>query len=98
MAIVSSVTVDDVHAKYRCTILYHLAVVLRIRGSLAEAKEACDVRSINFVQSCIRQYLKQFRRLCHYASKTATELYTPAAWPVSPTSIVSWARAKQRKH
>ncbi|CAJ0948805.1 unnamed protein product, partial [Mesorhabditis belari] len=42
MTIVESVTVDDVHAKYRCTILYHLAVVLRIRGSLAEAKEACD--------------------------------------------------------
>uniref|UniRef100_A0A158P852 RING-type domain-containing protein n=1 Tax=Angiostrongylus cantonensis TaxID=6313 RepID=A0A158P852_ANGCA len=42
MAIVQSVTVDDVHAKYRCTILYHLSVALRMRGSLVEAKEACD--------------------------------------------------------
>ncbi|CAJ0567461.1 unnamed protein product, partial [Mesorhabditis spiculigera] len=42
MTIVESVTVDDVHAKYRCTILYHLAVVLRIRGSLSEAKDACN--------------------------------------------------------
>ncbi|VDN32432.1 unnamed protein product [Cylicostephanus goldi] len=43
MAIIQSVTVDDVHAKYRCTILYHLSVALRMRGSLVEAKEACDV-------------------------------------------------------
>uniref|UniRef100_A0A1I7WXL5 Rapsyn_N domain-containing protein n=1 Tax=Heterorhabditis bacteriophora TaxID=37862 RepID=A0A1I7WXL5_HETBA len=43
MAIVHSVTVDDVHAKYRCTILYHLSVALRIRGSLVDAKEACDL-------------------------------------------------------
>ncbi|EYC13138.1 hypothetical protein Y032_0045g1288 [Ancylostoma ceylanicum] len=42
MAIIQSVTVDDVHAKYRCTILYHLSVALRMRGSLVEAKEACD--------------------------------------------------------
>nr|CDJ82423.1 unnamed protein product [Haemonchus contortus] len=42
MAIIQSVTVDDVHTKYRCTILYHLSVALRMRGSLVEAKEACD--------------------------------------------------------
>ncbi|KIH51180.1 hypothetical protein ANCDUO_18737 [Ancylostoma duodenale] len=54
MAIIQSVTVDDVHAKYRCTILYHLSVALRMRGSLVEAKEACDVsfsnKALNFNQ------------------------------------------------
>lgn len=43
LAILQSVTVDDVHAKYRSTVLFHLSVALRLRGSLAEAKEACDV-------------------------------------------------------
>ncbi|VDK79337.1 unnamed protein product [Anisakis simplex] len=43
LAILQVVTVDDVHAKYRSVILYHLSVVLRIKGSLVDAKEACDV-------------------------------------------------------
>lgn len=43
MAIVQDVHVDDVHAKYRCMILYHLSVALRMKGSLVEAREACDV-------------------------------------------------------
>ncbi|VDK31048.1 unnamed protein product [Gongylonema pulchrum] len=42
LAILHGVTVDDVHAKYRSVVLYHLSVVLRIRGSLADAKAACD--------------------------------------------------------
>uniref|UniRef100_F1KZS1 43 kDa receptor-associated protein of the synapse n=1 Tax=Ascaris suum TaxID=6253 RepID=F1KZS1_ASCSU len=42
LAILQGVTVDDVHAKYRSVILYHLSVVLRIKGSLVDAKEACD--------------------------------------------------------
>uniref|UniRef100_A0A8R1DWQ8 RING-type domain-containing protein n=1 Tax=Caenorhabditis japonica TaxID=281687 RepID=A0A8R1DWQ8_CAEJA len=45
LAIVQSVTVDDVHAKYRCLILYHLSVALRMKGSLVDAKEACDEAS-----------------------------------------------------
>ncbi|CAI4229685.1 unnamed protein product [Auanema sp. JU1783] len=43
--IVQSVTVDDVHAKYRCVILYHLSVALRIKGNLGEAREACEEAS-----------------------------------------------------
>ncbi|CAD6192470.1 unnamed protein product [Caenorhabditis auriculariae] len=45
LAIVQAVTVEDVHAKYRCLILYHLSVALRIKGSLVDAKEACDEAS-----------------------------------------------------
>lgn len=33
---------DNVHAKYKSIILYHLSVVLRIKGSLMDAKEACE--------------------------------------------------------
>ncbi|PAV87999.1 hypothetical protein WR25_20262 isoform D [Diploscapter pachys] len=42
LAIVQSVSVEDVHAKYRCLILYHLSVALRIKGNLVDAKDACD--------------------------------------------------------
>lgn len=48
LAILQSVNVDDVHAKYRSVVLYHLSVVLRIRGSLVDAKSACDVRVTTF--------------------------------------------------
>ncbi|MFH4980442.1 hypothetical protein AB6A40_007151 [Gnathostoma spinigerum] len=42
LAILQGITVDDVHAKYRSVTLYHLSVALRLKGSLLDAKEACD--------------------------------------------------------
>uniref|UniRef100_A0A915Q4Y5 RING-type domain-containing protein n=1 Tax=Setaria digitata TaxID=48799 RepID=A0A915Q4Y5_9BILA len=42
LAILQGVTVDDVHAKYRSVVLYHLSVVLRRKGSLADARATCD--------------------------------------------------------
>lgn len=45
LAIVQGVTVEDVHSKYRCLILYHLSIALRLKGSLVDAKEACDEAS-----------------------------------------------------
>uniref|UniRef100_A0A0N5ATC2 RING-type domain-containing protein n=1 Tax=Syphacia muris TaxID=451379 RepID=A0A0N5ATC2_9BILA len=42
LAILQSVTVDHVHAKYRSVTLCQLSVVLRLKGLLADAKEACD--------------------------------------------------------
>ncbi|KAH7720893.1 rapsyn protein 1 [Aphelenchoides avenae] len=42
LSILQLVTVDNVHAKYKSIILYHLSVVLRIKGSLMDAKEACE--------------------------------------------------------
>uniref|UniRef100_A0A1I7ZRA3 RING-type domain-containing protein n=1 Tax=Steinernema glaseri TaxID=37863 RepID=A0A1I7ZRA3_9BILA len=42
LAILQGITVDDVHAKYKSVILYHLSVVLRVKGSLVDAKEACE--------------------------------------------------------
>jgi tetratricopeptide (TPR) repeat protein len=41
-SILQFVTVDNVHAKYKSLILYHLSVVLRIKGSLMGAREACE--------------------------------------------------------
>ncbi|VIO93983.1 Uncharacterized protein BM_BM2318 [Brugia malayi] len=42
LAILDGVTVDDVHAKYRSVVLYHLSVVLRRKGSLVDARATCD--------------------------------------------------------
>lgn len=43
LAILHTVTMDDVHAKYKSVILYHLSVVLRKSGAIVDAKDACDV-------------------------------------------------------
>uniref|UniRef100_A0A914UN04 RING-type domain-containing protein n=1 Tax=Plectus sambesii TaxID=2011161 RepID=A0A914UN04_9BILA len=42
LAILHTVTMDDVHAKYKSVILYHLSVVLRKSGAIVDAKDACD--------------------------------------------------------
>uniref|UniRef100_A0A1I8EAK9 Uncharacterized protein n=1 Tax=Wuchereria bancrofti TaxID=6293 RepID=A0A1I8EAK9_WUCBA len=42
LAILEGVTVNDVHAKYRSVVLYHLSVVLRRKGSLVDARATCD--------------------------------------------------------
>uniref|UniRef100_A0AC35TLJ4 RING-type domain-containing protein n=1 Tax=Rhabditophanes sp. KR3021 TaxID=114890 RepID=A0AC35TLJ4_9BILA len=42
LQILQSITVDHLHAKYKCVILYHLSVVLKIKGNLVDAKEACE--------------------------------------------------------
>uniref|UniRef100_A0A1I7VLE5 Rapsyn_N domain-containing protein n=1 Tax=Loa loa TaxID=7209 RepID=A0A1I7VLE5_LOALO len=42
LTILEGVTINDVHAKYRSVILYHLSVVLRTNGSLADARATCD--------------------------------------------------------
>ena len=42
LTILQLITVDDVHAKYKSSILYHLSVVLRLKGSLGDAREACE--------------------------------------------------------
>ncbi|KAM3718543.1 hypothetical protein ACO02O_10502 [Dirofilaria immitis] len=42
LAILEGITINDVHAKYRSVVLYHLSVVLRIRGSLVDARTICD--------------------------------------------------------
>lgn len=43
LSILQLVTVDNIHAKYKSLILYHLSVVLRVKGSLVDAREACEV-------------------------------------------------------
>jgi hypothetical protein len=40
LSLLQLVTVSNVHAKYKSIILYHLSVVLRIKGALIDAKEA----------------------------------------------------------
>ncbi|KAI6242698.1 RING-type domain-containing protein [Aphelenchoides fujianensis] len=48
LSLLTLVTVDNVHAKYKSVILYHLSVVLRIKGSLFDAKEAlCSLADIH---------------------------------------------------
>lgn len=42
LTILQLITVENVHAKYKSTILYYLSVVLRLKGSLADAHETCD--------------------------------------------------------
>ncbi|CAD5210153.1 unnamed protein product [Bursaphelenchus okinawaensis] len=42
LSLLQLISVDNVHAKYKSVILYHLSVVLRIKGSLMDAKEACE--------------------------------------------------------
>lgn len=42
LTILQLITVDNVHAKYKSSILYHLSVVLRLKGSLGDAREACE--------------------------------------------------------
>ncbi|KAI1727032.1 tetratricopeptide repeat domain-containing protein [Ditylenchus destructor] len=42
LSILQLVSVDNVHAKYKSAILYHLSVVLRHKGSLTDAREACE--------------------------------------------------------
>lgn len=42
LTILQLITVDNVHAKYKSLILYHLSIVLRLKGALADAREACE--------------------------------------------------------
>uniref|UniRef100_A0A0R3RK02 Rapsyn_N domain-containing protein n=1 Tax=Elaeophora elaphi TaxID=1147741 RepID=A0A0R3RK02_9BILA len=42
LAILEGVAINDVHAKYRSVVLYHLSVVLRRNGSLIDARTICD--------------------------------------------------------
>lgn len=42
LTILQLITVDNVHAKYKSTILFHLSVVLRLKGSLTDARETCE--------------------------------------------------------
>ncbi|CAG9532182.1 unnamed protein product [Cercopithifilaria johnstoni] len=42
LAILDGVTINDMHAKYRSIVLYHLSVVLRRNGSLINARAMCD--------------------------------------------------------
>ena len=42
LTILQLITVDNVHAKYKSAILYHLSVVLRLKGALGDSREACE--------------------------------------------------------
>ena len=43
LAILQTVSMEDVQAKYKSQLLYHLSVVLRKTGAIVDAKDACDV-------------------------------------------------------
>uniref|UniRef100_A0A0N4Z3Z2 RING-type domain-containing protein n=1 Tax=Parastrongyloides trichosuri TaxID=131310 RepID=A0A0N4Z3Z2_PARTI len=42
LQILQSITVDHLHAKYKCVILYHLSIVMKLKGKLINAREACE--------------------------------------------------------
>ncbi|CEF59289.1 43 kDa receptor-associated protein of the synapse [Strongyloides ratti] len=42
LQILQSITVDHLHAKYKCVILYYLSIVMKLKGKLINAREACE--------------------------------------------------------
>lgn len=89
LAIVQTVTVEDVHAKYRALILLHLSVALRIRGSLVEAKEACD-EALRLSSECGNRTLHA-RCMCSLA-----DIYRELGESEAKETITkSWARYEE---
>ncbi|GMR39669.1 hypothetical protein PMAYCL1PPCAC_09864, partial [Pristionchus mayeri] len=89
LAIVQTVTVEDVHAKYRALILLHLSVALRIRGSLVEAKEACD-EALRLSSECGNRTLHA-RCMCSLA-----DVYRELGESEAKETITkSWARYEE---
>ncbi|KAI6172142.1 RING-type domain-containing protein [Aphelenchoides besseyi] len=89
LSLLTLITVDNVHAKYKSVILYHLSVVLRIKGSLIDAKEACE-EAIRLSEQTAGRWVYA-RSLCSLADINR-ELGESEA---KETITKSWARYEQ---